>query len=59
MPYFAELAIMPIISKAPRLAEIKAKLVIQFGSDLPDRKKSSLVFIYFFRKYPTAIVIAI
>ena len=32
---------MPMISTAPRLAEMKARPVTQAGSDLPDRKKST------------------
>jgi hypothetical protein len=32
---------MPMISTAPRLAEMKAKPVTQAGSDRPDRKKST------------------
>ena len=32
---------MPMISTAPRLAEMKASPVTQAGSDRPERKKSS------------------
>ena len=35
---------MPITSWAPRLAERKARPVIQAGIDRPERKKSVLVF---------------
>ena len=43
MPYFAPEAAMPISSCAPRLAAMKARLVIQTGTDLPESKKSPLV----------------
>ena len=43
MPYCAPLADMPMISTAPRLAEMKARPVTQAGNDRPERKKSMLV----------------
>ena len=43
-PYWALLAAMPRISVAARLAEMKARPVIQAGSERPERKKSRLVF---------------
>ena len=42
MPYWAPLADMPMISMAPRLAEMNASPVTQAGSERPDRKKSRL-----------------
>jgi hypothetical protein len=42
MPYSAPLADIPMISTAPRFAEMNAMPVIQAGSDRPDRKKSRL-----------------
>ena len=36
---------MPIISCAPRLAEMNARPVTQAGIERPERKKSSLVFV--------------
>jgi len=47
MPYLAELATIPMTSRAPRLAERKASPVIQVGSERPERKKSSPVFMNF------------
>src|SRR3954453_8548224 len=41
MPNWAPLADMPMISTAPRLAEMKARPVTQAGSDRPEGKKSS------------------
>ena len=41
IPYWAPLAAMPMISMAPRFAEMNASPVTQAGSDRPDRKKSS------------------
>jgi hypothetical protein len=52
MPYFAPLAVMPTSSRAPRFAEMKARPVIQAGIDRPERKKSSLDFMYFFKVQP-------
>ena len=52
MPYLAPLAPMPMTSWAPRLAERKAKPVIQAGIERPDRKKSVLVFMYFLSTTP-------
>ena len=46
MPYFAPEAAIPIISCAPRLAERNASPAIQAGSERPERKKSSLVFVW-------------
>ena len=43
MPYCAPLADMPMISTAPRLAEMNARPVTHAGSERPDRKKSRLV----------------
>jgi len=43
MPYFAPEAHIPITSCAPRFAAIKAKLVIQTGTERPEVRKSSLV----------------
>ncbi len=40
MPISAPLALMPMISTAPRLAEMKARPVTHAGSERPDRKKS-------------------
>ena len=42
MPYCAPLADIPMISTAPRLAEMNASPVTQAGSERPDRKKSRL-----------------
>jgi hypothetical protein len=42
MPYSAPFADMPMISTAPRLAEMNARPVIQAGRERPDRKKSRL-----------------
>ena len=39
-PYCAPFAAIPRISRAPRLAEMNARPVIQAGSERPDRKKS-------------------
>lgn len=55
MPYFAPEAPIPMTSWAPRFAEMKAKPVIQAAMDLPDRKKSVLVFIKRFSVKPTPI----
>ena len=46
MPYFAPEADMPISSCAPRLAAMKARLVIQTGTPWPDKRKSPLVEIF-------------
>ena len=43
MPNWAPLADMPMISTAPRFAEMKANPVTQAGSDRPERKKSMLL----------------
>ena len=43
MPNCAPLADMPMISTAPRLAEMKASPVTHAGSERPERKKSRLV----------------
>ncbi len=43
MPNWAPLADMPMISTAPRLAEMNASPVTQAGSERPERKKSMLV----------------
>ena len=43
MPYCAPLADMPMISTAPRLAEMNARPVTQAGSERPERKKSMLL----------------
>ena len=43
MPYCAPLADMPMISTAPRLAEMKARPVTHAGSERPERKKSMLL----------------
>ena len=40
IPYWTPLAEWPMISTAPKLAEIKAKPVTQDGSPRPERKKS-------------------
>ena len=40
MPYWAPVADMPMISTAPRLAEMKARPVTQAGSERPERKNS-------------------
>ncbi len=40
MPNSAPLADMPMISTAPRLAEMKARPVTHAGSERPERKKS-------------------
>ena len=54
MPYFAPHAPMPMTSRAPRLAETKAKAVIHAGIARPERKKSVLVFMYRFSTKPIA-----
>ena len=41
MPNSAPEADMPMISTAPRLAEMKARPVTHAGIERPDRKKSS------------------
>ena len=41
MPNWAPLADMPMISTAPRLAEMNARPVTHAGSERPERKKSS------------------
>ena len=41
MPIWAPLADIPMISTAPRLAEMNARPVTQAGSERPERKKSS------------------
>jgi hypothetical protein len=43
MPYWAPFAAIPMISRAPRLAETNASPVTHAGSDRPARKKSTLV----------------
>ena len=43
MPNCAPLADIPMISTAPRLAEMNARPVTQAGSERPDRKKSMLL----------------
>ena len=43
MPYLAPLADMPMISTAPRLAEMNARPVTHAGSERPERKKSMLL----------------
>ncbi len=43
---------MPITSCAPRLAEMKARPVIQAGIERPERKKSVLVRMKRFREKP-------
>ena len=43
MPYCAPLADMPMISTAPRFAEMNASPVTHAGSDRPERKKSMLL----------------
>ncbi len=43
MPNCAPLADMPMISTAPRLADMNASPVTQAGSDRPERKKSRLL----------------
>ena len=40
MPKAAPLADMPMISTAPRFAEMNARPVTQAGSERPERKKS-------------------
>jgi hypothetical protein len=40
MPYWAPVADMPMISTAPRFAEMKARPVTQAGSERPERKNS-------------------
>ena len=52
IPYFAPEAAIPITSCAPRFAEIKARLVIQSGIDLPLRRKSWLLRTCFLTKNP-------
>ena len=52
MPYFAPLAAMPTNSRAPKLADMKARPVIQAGMARPDMKKSELVFIDRFSANP-------
>ena len=42
MPYCAPFADMPMISTAPRFAEMNARPVTHAGSERPDRKKSML-----------------
>jgi len=54
MPYFAPLAAIPITSCAPRLAEMKARPVIQVARLLPEWKKSRLVFVTRFSAAPMA-----
>ncbi len=39
-PYCAPVADMPMISTAPRFAEMNARPVTQAGSDRPERKNS-------------------
>ncbi len=46
MPYLAPDAHMPIISCAPKFAAMKARLVIQTGTECRDVRKSSLVVIF-------------
>ena len=41
MPISAPLADIPMISTAPRLAEMNARPVTHAGSERPERKKSS------------------
>ena len=55
MPYLAPEATMPITSCAPRLAEIKARLVIQSGMLRLLVRKSLLDFIFFLMRNPTPI----
>ncbi len=43
MPNWAPLADIPMISTAPRLAEMNASPVTHAGSERPERKKSMLV----------------
>ena len=43
MPNWAPLADMPMISMAPRLAEMNASPVTHAGSERPERKKSRLL----------------
>ncbi len=43
MPYLAPEAAMPMSSCAPRLAAMNARLVIQTGTERPERRKSPLV----------------
>ena len=43
MPNCAPLADMPMISTAPRFAEMNASPVTQAGSERPERKKSMLL----------------
>ena len=43
MPNWAPLADMPMISTAPRLAEMNASPVTHAGSERPERKKSRLL----------------
>ena len=42
MPYWAPLAVIPISSIAPRLAEMNASPVTQAGSERPESRKSRL-----------------
>ncbi len=43
---------MPITSSAPRLVEMNASPVIQAGIDLPEVRKSELVFMERLRTHP-------
>src|SRR5919204_112804 len=52
IPYFAPEAHMPIISCAPRLAAMKARLVIHTGTECRDVKKSALVVTLRFANQP-------
>ena len=52
MPYCAPFADMPMISIAPRLAEMNARPVTQAGSDRPERKKSRLLETARLARYP-------
>ena len=42
MPYWAPLAVIPMSSIAPRLAEMNARPVTHAGSDRPESRKSRL-----------------
>jgi hypothetical protein len=55
IPYFAPDATMPSTSWAPRLAEIKARLVIQSGILLLLLKKSLLELIFLLIIIPTTM----
>ncbi len=52
MPYFAPDAAMPMISCAPRFAEMKARPQTHAGIARPAWKKAVLVVVFFLRATP-------